>query len=154
MPSTPQGSFFEYLRDEHAELLRRFDEFRDAEDPRVRQAIADELTGAVALHLGTAVAAMYESTRHAVAGSPQERIPLRAAIEAEFLQEILERIRAMYVDEVEFAACLDVLERQLRAHVEGVEDDLFPLVERSGAEARLHIQWKERRAQLERDASV
>jgi hypothetical protein len=150
----PEESFFEYLRDEHAELLRRFDEFRDAEDPRVRQAIADELTGAVALHLGTAVAALYESTRHTLEGSPQQRIPLRAVIEAEFLQEILERIRALYVDEVEFAACLDVLEHQLRAHVEGVEDDLFPMVDLSGAEGRLHLEWKKRRAQLERDASI
>jgi hypothetical protein len=146
-PETPVGaeSFADLLRDEHAALLGRFDDFREAVSPQARQRIGDELCEALEIHLR-----LEEDVLHPVAGRLLQdtaafAVALRGDVEHELLRALTDRLRGLYVTEDEYGACLAVLESHLLAHVESEEDDLLPVIEGRLCSAALTREWARRR---------
>jgi hemerythrin-like domain-containing protein len=146
-PDSPIGaeSFADVVRDEHAALLGRFDDFREAVSPQARQRIGDELCEALEIHLR-----LEEDVLHPVAGrllqdSAAFAVALRGDVEHELLRELTDRLRGLYVTEDEYGACLAVLESHLLAHVESEEDDLLPVIEGRLCSAALTREWARRR---------
>jgi hemerythrin-like domain-containing protein len=140
------ASFADLLRDEHAGLLGRFDDFREAVSPHARQRIGDELCEALELHLR-----LEEDVLHPIAGrllqdSAAFAVALRGELEHELLRVLAERLRGLYVTEDEYGACLAVLESHLLAHVASEEDDLLPVLEGRLSSAALTREWQRRRA--------
>jgi hypothetical protein len=146
-PDAPLGAdpFADLLRDEHADLLGRFGDFREAGSPHARQRIGDELCEALEIHLR-----LEEDVLHPVAGRLLQdtaafAVALRGDVEHELLRALTDRLRGLYVTEDEYGACLAVLECHLLAHVESEEDDLLPAIEGRQCSAALTREWARRR---------
>lgn len=137
---TPDG--LEHVRDAHAELLRRFDEYRDVADDSVRQNIVDEAREAIELHLRTAEAVLLPLADRTLDGTDDEAVSSRAELEHELLRLVMDRLGSLYSTEATFRELVMALEGHLQAYVEFMEDRLV-----AGLEGRINVEqlassWK------------
>lgn len=140
--SASERDGFELVRDANAELLRRFDEYRDAGDDSVRQNIVDEACEAIEIHLRTVEAVLLPAIDGVAAGTEDAGAIVRGQTEHEILQLMMEGLRSRYIDEPGAQDLLAGLEEHLRVYVAFVEDRALTLLEPRVSAAKLASAWQ------------
>ncbi len=147
---SPNG--LEQVRDAHAELLRRFDEYRDASNDVVRQNIVDEAREAIELHLRTAEAVLMPLADRTFDGTDDQAVSSRADLEHDVLRAVMDRVGALYSTEAAFRELVIALEAHLRVYVEFMEDRLLAGLEGRVNVALLDSAWRTQLKEARRSA--
>ena len=140
-----------FLKDEHEQVSRLFDEFervahgRGGSDLQRKGDLATEICRQLENHASLEEEIFYPAAAEAI--DDDELIP-EARVEHQSAKELIGRIERMDADEELYDATVRVLGEYVRHHVREEEDELFPKVKRSGLDLQaLGERLRERRAQ-------
>jgi hemerythrin superfamily protein len=134
------------LKKDHDDVRKLFDEFETADEDRKFE-LAAEICQALTVHSTIEEEIFYPQVREAV---DAEDVMLEAEIEHDTVKQLIERVQAGEVDEVQLSAMIKVMQEYVNHHVNEEQRKMFPRARRSDLDLeQLGRELTERRAELE-----
>jgi hemerythrin superfamily protein len=125
------------LRQDHDEVRKMFEEFESADEDRKFE-LAAEICQALTVHATIEEEVFYPQVREAI---DAEDLMTEAEIEHDSVKQLIERVQAGEVDEIQLTAMIKVMNEYVNHHVNEEQRKIFPRVRR--AELDLEAMGKE-----------
>jgi hemerythrin superfamily protein len=132
MPSKqqPQGKepdAIQLLRQDHDDVRKMFEEFESADEDRNFE-LAAEICQALTVHSTIEEEIFYPQVREVI---DAEDLMTEAEIEHDTVKQLIERVQAGEVDEIQLSAMIKVMQEYVNHHVNEEQRKMFPRVRRA-----------------------
>jgi hemerythrin superfamily protein len=115
------------LRQDHDEVRKLFEEFESADEDRKFE-LAAEICQALTVHATIEEEIFYPQVREAI---DAEDLMTEAEIEHATVKQLIERVQAGEVDEIQLTAMIKVMHEYVNHHVNEEQRKIFPRVRRA-----------------------
>jgi hemerythrin superfamily protein len=115
------------LRQDHDEVRKMFEEFESADEDRKFE-LAAEICQALTVHATIEEEIFYPQVREAI---DAEDLMAEAEIEHDTVKQLIERVQAGEVDEIQLTAMIKVMQEYVNHHVNEEQRKIFPRVRRA-----------------------
>lgn len=134
------------LRQDHDEVRKMFEEFESADEDRKFE-LAAEICQALTVHATIEEEIFYPQVREAI---DAEDLMAEAEIEHDTVKQLIERVQAGEVDEIQLTAMIKVMQEYVNHHVNEEQRKIFPRVRRAELDlVAMGQELLDRRSELE-----
>jgi hemerythrin superfamily protein len=139
------------LKKDHDAVRKLFEDFESADEDRKFE-LAAEICQALTVHATIEEEIFYPQVREAI---DAEDVMMEAEIEHDTVKQLIERVQAGEVDEVQLSAMIKVMQEYVNHHVNEEQRKIFPRARRSELDLeQLGRELTERKTELEGELSA